>query len=74
MFEGVVSQVLAGLLRRYVKGIQKEQLKIGFWNGRSSIPLPSLSTAASPNHAQTSTPLRCNSCLSCCCSICFGIM
>ncbi|TVU00729.1 hypothetical protein EJB05_53839 [Eragrostis curvula] len=32
MFEGVVSQVLAGLLRRYVKGIQKEQLKIGIWN------------------------------------------
>ncbi|CAO2190040.1 unnamed protein product [Urochloa humidicola] len=32
MFEGVVSQVLAGLLGRYVKGIQKEQLKIGFWN------------------------------------------
>ncbi|VAI76308.1 unnamed protein product [Triticum turgidum subsp. durum] len=32
MFEGVVSQVLAGLLGRYVKGIQKEQLKIGIWN------------------------------------------
>uniref|UniRef100_A0A0Q3SS11 Uncharacterized protein n=1 Tax=Setaria italica TaxID=4555 RepID=A0A0Q3SS11_SETIT len=32
MFERVVSQVLAGLLGRYVKGIQKEQLKIGFWN------------------------------------------
>ncbi|XP_066353786.1 uncharacterized protein [Miscanthus floridulus] len=31
MFEGVVSQVLDGLLRRYVKGIQKEQLKIGIW-------------------------------------------
>ncbi|AQK78315.1 pleckstrin homology (PH) domain-containing protein [Zea mays] len=31
MFEGVVSQVLYGLLRRYVKGIQKEQLKIGIW-------------------------------------------
>jgi hypothetical protein len=27
MFEGVVSQVLDGLLRRYVKGIQKEQLE-----------------------------------------------
>jgi len=27
-----VSQVLAGLLGRYVKGIQKEQLKIGIWN------------------------------------------
>jgi len=40
MFEGVVSQVLAGLLGRYVKGIQKEQLKIGIWNGRSSIPFP----------------------------------
>ncbi|TKW09291.1 hypothetical protein SEVIR_6G085000v4 [Setaria viridis] len=32
MFERVVSQVLAGLLGRYVKGIQKEQLKIGFWS------------------------------------------
>ncbi|XP_062192776.1 uncharacterized protein LOC133896228 [Phragmites australis] len=32
MFERVVSQVLAGLLGRYVKGIQKEQLKIGIWN------------------------------------------
>lgn len=27
-----MSQVLAGLLGRYVKGIQKEQLKIGIWN------------------------------------------
>ncbi|KAJ0968632.1 hypothetical protein J5N97_025549 [Dioscorea zingiberensis] len=32
MFEGVVSQVLAGYLGRYIKGIQKEQLKIGIWN------------------------------------------
>ncbi|KAI0504558.1 hypothetical protein KFK09_015510 [Dendrobium nobile] len=32
MFEGVVSQVLAGYLGRYVKGIQKEQLKVGLWN------------------------------------------
>ncbi|KAJ1693233.1 hypothetical protein LUZ63_009931 [Rhynchospora breviuscula] len=32
MFEGVVSQVLAGFLGRYVKGIQKDQLKIGIWN------------------------------------------
>ncbi|XP_020114833.1 putative vacuolar protein sorting-associated protein 13A [Ananas comosus] len=32
MFEGVVSQVLAGYLGRYVKGIQKDQLKIGIWN------------------------------------------
>jgi hypothetical protein len=40
MFEGVVSQVLAGLLGRYVKGIQKEQLKIGIWNGSSSVPSP----------------------------------
>lgn len=40
MFEGVVSQVLDGLLRRYVKGIQKEQLKIGIWKGQSSIPFP----------------------------------
>ncbi|CAD6266384.1 unnamed protein product [Miscanthus lutarioriparius] len=31
MFEGVVSKVLDGLLRRYVKAIQKEQLKIGIW-------------------------------------------
>ena len=35
-----MSQVLAGLLGRYVKGIQKEQLKIGIWNGGSSIPSP----------------------------------
>ncbi|KAH0459484.1 hypothetical protein IEQ34_012298 [Dendrobium chrysotoxum] len=28
----VVSQVLAGYLGRYVKGIQKEQLKVGLWN------------------------------------------
>lgn len=34
MFEGVVSQVLAGYLGRYVKGIQKDQLKIGIWNGK----------------------------------------
>ncbi|KAJ0968144.1 hypothetical protein J5N97_025061 [Dioscorea zingiberensis] len=33
MFEGVVSQVLAGYLGRYIKCIQKEQLKIGIWNG-----------------------------------------
>ncbi|URE30654.1 vacuolar protein [Musa troglodytarum] len=33
MFEGVVSQVLAGYLGRFVKGIQKDQLKIGIWNG-----------------------------------------
>jgi hypothetical protein len=46
MFEGVVSQVLYGLLRRYVKGIQKEQLKIGIWKGQSSIPSPLLSSAA----------------------------
>ncbi|CAL9110355.1 unnamed protein product [Musa acuminata var. zebrina] len=32
MFEGVVSQVLAGYLGRFVKGIQKDQLKIGIWN------------------------------------------
>ncbi|KAG0496668.1 hypothetical protein HPP92_001359 [Vanilla planifolia] len=32
MFEGAVSQVLAGYLGRYVKGIQKDQLKIGLWN------------------------------------------
>uniref|UniRef100_A0A1D1Z4D3 Putative vacuolar protein sorting-associated protein 13A n=1 Tax=Anthurium amnicola TaxID=1678845 RepID=A0A1D1Z4D3_9ARAE len=32
MFEGFVSQVLAGYLGRYVKGIQKDQLKIGIWN------------------------------------------
>jgi hypothetical protein len=46
MFEGVVSQVLDGLLRRYVKGIQKEQLKIGIWKGQSSIPSLLLSSAA----------------------------
>ncbi|ONK64446.1 uncharacterized protein A4U43_C07F26050 [Asparagus officinalis] len=31
MFEGFVSQVLLGYLGRYVKGIQKDQLKIGLW-------------------------------------------
>ncbi|OEL27452.1 putative vacuolar protein sorting-associated protein 13A [Dichanthelium oligosanthes] len=39
MFEGLVSQVLDGLLRRYVRGIQKEQLKIGIWNVSSLIGL-----------------------------------
>ncbi|RWW73785.1 hypothetical protein BHE74_00018304 [Ensete ventricosum] len=36
MFEGVVSQVLAGYLGRFVKGIQKDQLKIGIWNALTS--------------------------------------
>jgi len=49
MFEGVVSQVLDGLLRRYVKGIQKEQLKIGIWKGQSSIPSPSSLAPLLPN-------------------------
>jgi hypothetical protein len=54
MFEGVVSQVLDGLLRRYVKGIQKEQLKIGIWKGQSSIPSLLLSLAQLlPNRART---------------------
>jgi hypothetical protein len=48
MFEGVVSQVLAGLLGRYVKGIQKEQLKIGIWNGSSSIPRLPRALATTP--------------------------
>jgi hypothetical protein len=58
MFEGVVSQVLAGLLGRYVKGIQKEQLKIGIWNGPSSIPrLPRPTTRLfAPNHPRASQP------------------
>lgn len=32
MFEGLVRQVLLGYLGRYVKDIQKEQLKITLWN------------------------------------------
>ncbi|KAI4303707.1 hypothetical protein MLD38_039306 [Melastoma candidum] len=32
MFEGLVRQVLIGYLGRYVKDIQKEQLKITLWN------------------------------------------
>ncbi|XP_074563233.1 LOW QUALITY PROTEIN: uncharacterized protein LOC141819877 [Curcuma longa] len=32
MFEGMVSQVLSGYLGRFVKDIQKDQLKIGIWN------------------------------------------
>lgn len=35
MFEGMVSQVLSGYLGRFVKGIQKDQLKIGIWNGKA---------------------------------------
>lgn len=50
-----MSQVLDGLLRRYVKGIQKEQLKIGIWKGQSSsLPSPPLySSTGLPNRAQT---------------------
>ncbi|KAF6145936.1 hypothetical protein GIB67_007955, partial [Kingdonia uniflora] len=33
MFEGLVQKLLLDYLGRYVKGIQKEQLKIGLWNG-----------------------------------------
>lgn len=33
MFEGLVGQLLVGYLGRYVKDIQKEKLKITFWNG-----------------------------------------
>ncbi|XP_058105015.1 uncharacterized protein LOC131248653 isoform X2 [Magnolia sinica] len=32
MFEGLVRQLLAGYLGRYIKDIQKDQLKIGLWN------------------------------------------
>lgn len=32
MFEGLVSQLLLGYLGRYIKDIQKEQLKITLWN------------------------------------------
>ena len=33
MFERLVGQLLVGYLGRYVKDIQKEKLKITFWNG-----------------------------------------
>ncbi|KAK4834297.1 hypothetical protein QYF36_020421 [Acer negundo] len=33
MFEGLVRQLILGYLGRYVKDIQKEQLKITLWNG-----------------------------------------
>ncbi|KAL6005782.1 hypothetical protein ACLOJK_006355 [Asimina triloba] len=33
MFEGLVRQLLVGYLGRYIKDIQKDQLKIGLWNG-----------------------------------------
>ncbi|KAE9461490.1 hypothetical protein C3L33_06604, partial [Rhododendron williamsianum] len=33
MFEGLVRQLLLGYLGRYIKDIQKEQLKITVWNG-----------------------------------------
>jgi hypothetical protein len=33
MIEGLVRQLLLGYLGRYVKDIQKEQLKITLWNG-----------------------------------------
>jgi hypothetical protein len=33
MLEGLVRQLLLGYLGRYVKDIQKEQLKITLWNG-----------------------------------------
>ncbi|KAG7023773.1 hypothetical protein SDJN02_14799, partial [Cucurbita argyrosperma subsp. argyrosperma] len=32
MFERLVGQLLVGYLGRYVKDIQKEKLKITFWN------------------------------------------
>lgn len=65
-----MSQVLDGLLRRYVKGIQKEQLKIGIWKGQSSIPSPSALSSA----AFAQPRANCNSCLSCYRSISFGIL
>lgn len=33
MFEGLVRQLLLGYLGRYIKDIQKEQLKITVWKG-----------------------------------------
>lgn len=73
MFEGVVSQVLDGLLRRYVKGIQKEQLKIGIWKGQSSIPSPSaLPSAANWRLSQLRRAVI--RALSCYRSISFGIV
>ncbi|GFQ05609.1 hypothetical protein PHJA_002705000 [Phtheirospermum japonicum] len=32
MFEGLVRQLILGYLGRYIKDIQKEQLKITLWN------------------------------------------
>ena len=37
MLEGFVRQLILGYLGRYVKDIQKEQLKITLWNGISSL-------------------------------------
>ncbi|KAK9110207.1 hypothetical protein Sjap_018267 [Stephania japonica] len=34
MFEGIVQKLLEEYLGRYVKDIQKDQLKIGLWNGQ----------------------------------------
>lgn len=33
MFEGLVRQLIWGYLGKYIKDIQKEQLKITLWNG-----------------------------------------
>lgn len=33
MFEGLVQKLLLGYLGRYIKDIQREQLKITVWNG-----------------------------------------
>ncbi|KAL3675941.1 hypothetical protein R1sor_025889 [Riccia sorocarpa] len=37
MFEGVLSQLLAGYLGHYVKGIQREQFRIGLWSGEAQL-------------------------------------
>ena len=34
MLEGFVRQLILGYLGRFVKDIQKEQLKITLWNGK----------------------------------------
>lgn len=37
MFEGVVQGLLLDYLGRYIKDIQKDQLKIAVWNGNSRL-------------------------------------
>ena len=37
MFEGLVRQLIWGYLGKYIKDIQKEQLKITLWNGNNAL-------------------------------------